>query len=327
MPNFIAESPEATKWVAQVMGADPGIVFGVLRQAVVWTDDATEDGEQIIPIDPADIVASTIGSPLFDGHDPGRLLGKIVAASPFVTLSGRRFVAAVFGYYGDKRLSFDDLNLGAATGRPPVFPIPADVSAHRMEIAFDPRDFPLGWIEDALQGAPIEVEQRSLSLNAADGSGLIYLYMAAGLLLQVFATEATKDAYSAIKGWLRGFFDKSSAKKDLVIPLQTIYRDCLLQFVFRGNGVQMHAALDLFRQALVSAAQLTENMRSRGYDPASILYEFDPKAGIWSCMHAVLTDERMVTDKNLLVMMEKLPIQVSLGIVLENPALPKPQTE
>jgi hypothetical protein len=171
MVDLIADSAEAQRWVSEVKGAHSGTVFGKLRGGVIWSDATGQDGEWLVPVDPStivDIVNNADGMKLLKGHDPGFPLGKIVAAAHFTTSTGRNFVAAVYGFYDGKRLSFGDLNVDVRTDHPPAAVLPAVADYGRIDFGFDAREFQPQWVEDTLRSAPIIVRRVPLSNNAAE---------------------------------------------------------------------------------------------------------------------------------------------------------------
>jgi hypothetical protein len=98
-----------------------------------------------------------------------------------------------------------------------------------------------------------------------------------------------------------------------------------VSFVFRGTDVKrLYAAHDAMPGAAMSAVQMVRNMRAAGVEPRLILYEFHPKDDIWFPSFAEMEDGGLVTDNNILIAVENLPTQASLGIILseERPILP-----
>jgi hypothetical protein len=59
---------------------------------------------------------------------------------------------------------------------------------------------------------------------------------------------------------------------------------------------------------------LVANMKSLGVAPKQILYEFHTQDDKWFPSYAELCDGRFVTDNNILIAVEQLPPELSLGI-------------
>ncbi len=217
-PRLIAENPDAVAWTDQVNAVYAGnTAFGKTASAVIWVDTTGPDGEQLVPVDPQALVAdiNTNGFPLLKGHDPGFPLGKVLTAEVFTSSDGATFIAAIVGYYaGGARLSFRDLGFDPAAAVSLPSSLPA-LSEAWIQFATDPREIDPAWLEDVLHTAPLRVERTELSHNAADALqelirlGLPYIALVWNPFTKTIATEAGKDAYAAIKHWLRTLFEKT----------------------------------------------------------------------------------------------------------------------
>jgi hypothetical protein len=326
-PRLIAETPEAIAWIDRVKAVYSGNqVFGKTASAVIWADTTGPDGEQLVPIeDPRALVVdiNTNGYPLLKGHDPGFPVGKVLTAEVFTSSDGATFIAAIVGYYaGGAHLSFRNLGFdpAAAVSLPSSLPALSDAW---INFATDPREINSAWLEDVLHTAPLRVERTELSHNAADALqelirlGLPYIVLVWNPFTKTIATEAGKDAYAAIHHWLRTLFEKLAELKNPVLVIQSFQDDCEVSFLFRGKDVERNYAAHEARPiAAVHAAELVAKMKNVGFAPKLIVYEFHPQGHKWFPSYAELHDGRFVTDNNILIAIEQLPSQVSLGITL-----------
>jgi hypothetical protein len=86
MPDLVESTPEATIWMARMLEAHENkSVFGQIRSAVIWTDDAGADGEMLLALDPVALAAKINDEPypLQVSHDPGRPMGMMLTAKSF----------------------------------------------------------------------------------------------------------------------------------------------------------------------------------------------------------------------------------------------------
>jgi hypothetical protein len=98
-----------------------------------------------------------------------------------------------------------------------------------------------------------------------------------------------------------------------------------VSFLFRGSDVKRHyAAHDALPGAAAQAAQLVANLKNRGREPKSILYEFHTEELKWFPSFIELEDGKLITDNVILIAVEQLPSSLSLGIMRgrERPRLP-----
>jgi hypothetical protein len=192
-----------------------------------------------------------------------------------------------------------------------------------IEIATDPREVDSEWLDDALGDAPQEIVRHQLSHNAADAVqeliriGLPYILLVWNPFVTSVASEAGKQTYAALHQWLRQLLERLAGRPQPIVSLQSIQRECEVAFLFRGNDVkQNYAAHGRLSVAAAQAAQLIDNMRTRGVAPRTLTYEFDAEADRWYPSFAELHDGKIVSDHNVLIAIEQLPSQLSLGLIL-----------
>ena len=325
MSDLIAETPEAYSWVTDEKSKRAGnSIFGSFQAGVIWIDEPDLDGEVIGGADPSRRIAqiNSEGWSLYRGHDPGLPSGRSIAAKLFVSPSGRKFVAAILGFYVDElRLSFDDL--GVDSNPEASSPLLLDAISNNgwLDIATDPREVDSQWLENVLENAPLRVVQRELSHNAEDWQheliriGLVYASIVWNPFVTTVAQEAAKDVYVGIRKWLRNFWRELSSRRDPVVSLDSHQDGCNVSFLFRGKEVKLHyEAHDALPIAAAQAAILIRSMRSRNADPLEIVYEFDPQQARWFPAYAILKDGRFVSNRNILIALEQHPTGLSIGI-------------
>jgi hypothetical protein len=303
--------------------------FTKIVSAVIWTDALWADGNEIVPIDPEELAAKFNDEvfPLFKEHDPGIPIGGALEAKAFTDSNGKRFVAAVFGIYDGKHMSFGEVGFDptATVLSPPSLP---ELGSAWIDIAADPRDVNEAWIDDVMRTAPLPVKRRRLSLNAAEAHsdaltiGLTYLVLVWNPFVTAIATEAGKDLYAATRNWVRSFLGRLSERRNPIVEIKSHLTDeCCVSFMFRGNDVTCHyAAHDSLPQAAEQAAQLAAKMKRRDFAAKRIVYEFSDNR--WYPSYAVLCNGRLVTDNKVLIAIEQLPSQLSLGIAIGEPRAP-----
>jgi len=83
-------------------------------------------------------------------------------------------------------------------------------------------------------------------------------------------------------------------------------------------------AHDTLPDAAAQAEKLLKNIKSAGFNPSLVVYEFHPQDDQWFPSYAELHDGQFVTDNSLLIATEQLPTQLSLGISVgeDRPILP-----
>ena len=116
-----------------------------------------------------------------------------------------------------------------------------------------------------------------------------------------------------------------SKLEDPIVEIQSFDSGCQISFMFRGAEVKRnYLAHDALPNAAAQAKKLIENIKNAGFDPALVVYEFHPQDDKWFPSYAELRDGRFVTDNSLLIAVEQLPTQLSLGLSIgeERPLLP-----
>jgi hypothetical protein len=329
MSNLIAEVPEASAWVEREKAArSDGAIFDCLRSAVVWIDEAGPNHEAIGGNDPTTLIAeiNEKGMPTFLGHEPGMPTGRVVAAKEFVGPRGVRFVAAVFGFYGnEQRLQFSYLGVDPAAPVLPPVTLPGLAREPWLDVHTDPREVDSRWLDGLLANPPYGVKRGRLSHNAENPVqeliriGFPYLVLVWNPLVKKIAEEAGKDLYAAAHRWLRQLWDKLQELRKPIAILEAVQDGCEVSFIIRGRDVKMnYAAHDLLSGAAAQAANLIKGIKTSGERPTSLVYEFDAQAARWYPSYAILADGRIVKDTPFLIAIEQLPTAVSLGLLLDD---------
>ncbi|WP_066817313.1 hypothetical protein [Sphingomonas mali] len=336
MADLIESSPEATAWMAEALIANAGgAVFGRLAKSVIWSNDTDADGNLLVPLDPRQLAAEINADhfPLLLGHDPGRPLGKVIAAKVFENQTGNVFVAAVLGFYeGAPKLSFGELGMDPLADAPSPDTLPALPTDFRFQLAVDPREIDPSLVNEVTRDAPFPIDFRGRSNNAADtsqtflGISVLFLALVWNPFVTTFANEASKDVYVAVRKWLRKLSSHMAKCSNPVVELQSFHGDCHISFMLRGHDVARHyKAHDALDGAAARAAQLIARMRAASLAPVRLVYEFHATDDLWYPSYAELSDGRLVSDVATLIAVEKLPPGLSLGIALPN--LPEPRDE
>jgi len=247
MPKLIRETPAAAEWVEhfRATSASRG-AFGRIADAVVWVDGTGPDGKQLVPLDPAALVEkiNENGMPLLKGHDPGFPVGRVLGAATFKSPDGKRFVAAVLGFYDGKQLSFRDLGIDETLTEASPAKLPIIPSGCWIDVVSDPREIEPAWIDDLVKTAPMPVKRAEASHNAADSAqeliriGVVFLALLWNPFITAIGSEAGKAAYAAMRDWLRRVFEKLGERKNPVLEIQTYEADCQISFMVRGNDVK-----------------------------------------------------------------------------------------
>jgi hypothetical protein len=336
--NLVARSPEAEAWIDQMTAAhEGGPTFGQVVGSVIWSDATDANGELLLPVDPADVIAKINARPfpLLMGHDPGRPVGKVLAAEVFRTTDGSLFVAAVLGLYGGApRLRFADLGLDIEA--PGTFPLslpdlPADF---RYDVAADPKEVETAWLEALAQSAPVRVRRQELSHNAAEPTqsliiiGTLFATLVWNPFVTTFAKEAGKDAYAAVREGLKHLLTRLSELKNPVIEIQSHHQGCDVSFILRGKNVaRAYTAHEALPEAAARAERLIARMIASRVAPVRLVYEFHTSQDRWYPSYAELDDGRIVTDDMALIAAENLPTGLSLGLHVDSedhhPVIPR----
>jgi len=324
MSDLLNQTPAARDWVDNAIQRHSAGVFGTLLPSVIWSDARDDDGELRVPIDPVALVTQINGAPytLFHNHDPGQPKGQIVEAATFETEDGKKFVAAILGYYaGGDVLDFRGLGLDTkALGAPPTS-LPELPNNCWIQFAADPREVDAAWLDQVISDAPLRIERTELSHNAADSAheliriGLVYLAIVFSPFFTSIATEAGKDTYAAIHAWVRKLIQRLADRRDPILAIHAHQDGCQVSFILRGKDLKPHyAAHDALPGAAAQAAQLIAKLKALRMPARELVYEFDKEVSIWHPSYAVLNDNRIITDNKTLIAIEQLPKGLSLGL-------------
>jgi hypothetical protein len=325
MPDYLVESPEAAVWIDEMKAVYLGNAeYGDIASSVIWSDITGEDGKQIVPLDPHAFVENITanGLPMLKGHDPGRPAGNVLAADVFTTPAGSTFIAALLGFYqGKAPFGFRDLGVESAPVAASPSELPAIPESFWIEFCFDPKEVSPKWIEETVKMAPMPVRRQELSHNALDAPnelirvGVIFMSLVWNPFTTSIATEAGKDAYAALKNWIRQLIGKISEQKNPILEIQSHHDECYISFIIRGTNVKRnYAAHDALPLAAAQAVALVANLKAAGAAPKKLVYEFHKEDDIWFPSFAELHDGRFISDNNALIAIEKLPRGLSLGI-------------
>ncbi|MSP94314.1 MAG: hypothetical protein EXR00_03510 [Alphaproteobacteria bacterium] len=186
MSNLLSDSQAASAWAKETIARQPtNGAFRDFVSGVIWSDAERLTDGKIIPLDPSWL--SEIkgdGFPLLLNHDPGRPIGKVIAAEMFTTMDGRKFVAGILGFYkvGEHK-SFSDFGFDKSLNLPPPNTLPSISKEMWIDLATDPREVEAEWVAGTAAGAPLPVKKRPLSHNALEATqelirvGLPYLIL------------------------------------------------------------------------------------------------------------------------------------------------------
>ncbi|WOD12355.1 hypothetical protein RPW65_05730 [Pseudomonas sp. NyZ704] len=328
MAELIERSPAAKQWVKSTILRRSGGIFGKLMPAVIWTDARDELGARVVPIEAQRLVESINNFPhiLLHNHDPGKPKGQALEAACFETHDGQKFVAAILGYFaGGEVLTFQEMNLLDELEVQSPLSLPVLPEGVWIQIATDPREVDSAWLDSVANASPLRVERTELSHNAADSLqelirvALPYLVLVWNPFVTAIATEAGKDSYLAVQGWIKKLFERLAERKNPILSIQAQQDGCQVSFLIRGKAVDQHyAAHAALPAAAAQAAKLVTKLRERGIASRELIYEFDGQALRWFPSYAVLCDGRIVTDHNELIAIEQLPTGLSLGLARES---------
>jgi hypothetical protein len=336
MSDLITETPEAYSWIADERSKRNGdSVFGSFQPGVIWTDNPIIDGEIVGGADPSRMIdeINSEGWPLYRGHDPGFPSGRTIAAKLFVSPSGKKFVAAILGFYADNlKFSFDDLGVDSNPEASSPLVLDAIPNSCWLDISTDPREVDPRWLANVLHNSPLPIVERELSHNTGDWQnelirvGLIYTALVWNPFVTTVAQESAKDVYAGIRQWLRKLWSGLSALQDPIVSLESNYDGCEVSFLIRGKEVKScYEAHDALPIAAAQAVILIKSMRSHNAEPLEIIYEFDRQDVRWFPSYATLKDGRFVSDRNILIALEQHPTGLSIGIQRGKKKLPKPK--
>lgn len=324
MSDLLQDTPAALRWAEEAERRHAPGKFGVIVRAVVWTDTRNADGELQVDVDPVRLVAQINSHPfiVLHNHDPGLPKGMVFESESFESAGGRKFVAALIGYYeGGDVLSFRDLGLDHRAFVPPPEHLPALPEDLRIEIATDSREVEGEWLDQVADDSPVSIERTELSHNAADllqeliRIGIPYAILVWNPYVKAIASEAGKATYAGIHGWLRRLLSRMADRRSPILDFHSFHDDCQISFLYRGKDVKkLHEALDASAAAAVQAARLVSRLRDQGMTSKQLVYEFDKEAILWAPSFVVLDDGRIITDNLALISIENLPKGLSLGM-------------
>ena len=329
MTGLINGTAEARAWVERARAKlEKAEVYGRLAESVIWSDARDAAGNLLVAIDPT-ILAAKINAqpyPLLMGHDPGRPMGKVLAAEVFRGAGGETFVAALLGLYDSSTLvGFSELGLDAdaAAAAPASLP---DLSPRAwIGLHADPREVEPSWFDDLIAAAPLPAQLEERSHNAADALhalivvGLPYAALVWNPLVTTVATEAGKDLYAGVRAWMKTLVGRIAEHRQPVLEIQSSHGACHVSFMLRGQDVvRHHKAHDALPEASARAAQMVEKMRQSGLTPVRLVYEFHATEDVWHPSYAELHDGRLISDNAALIAVERLPQGLSLGLSLKS---------
>ncbi|MDV2452474.1 hypothetical protein [Xanthomonas hortorum] len=324
MSDLLTDTLEARLWAHGATARHEGGIYGLIAAGVIWTDARAADGSLIVEASPDSLLRALALEPLqlLHNHDPGRPICHVLEAAAFQAQEGQRFVAAILGYYTrDQAVTFSDLQLDQFPGDHISESNELDANT-RIEISWDPRELPDGWVEDAVLDAPLPVEETQLSLNASESIqelvriGIGFAFLVWNPLVKGFATEAGKAAYSSFNNWLKEFIARASKRKAPLVCIDSNQQDCHVIFLIRGNDISVnYAAHEALSQAATEGANLISALARRGTPASKLVYEFDAKALRWFPSYAVLDGGRIITSTPMLIATASdLPTGLSLGM-------------
>lgn len=325
MSSLLSESDVASAWAEQTIATLKGSdTLGSFNAGVIWVESRSPNEGLSIPIKP-ELLAKDInerGQPLLLNHDPGKPIGRVVAARVFKARDGRTFVAAVFGYYaGAVQAGFSDFGFDSSMAHAPPTKLPSIGHDYWIEIAVDPREVKAEWVDRVAEGAPLRLKRRPLSHNAAETIielirlTIPYVALVWNPFVTAIATEAGKDTYIVLRRWLKRFIERVSELNNPVLMIQASLNECGVFFIIRGNDVEyLSAASDGLASAATQANHLIVTLQNRSAAPRTLFYEFDKLRKTWIPSYAELYDGRLITDNKMLVVAERLPLGLSLGL-------------
>ena len=325
MPNLMNEHDQARKWAELIVEKKRGKgIFGTFRTGVAWTEEGNPLDGQNIDLDPLILVSqiNKYEQPLLLDHDPGKPKGKVIAAELFQTADGRKFLGVVLGLYdGAQFPGFADFpfDLSADPGAPNE--LPELSTGDWIEIAADTRDVDAAWISEAAEGAPLPFKSRPLSHNAAGAAAelirvtLPYLALVWNPFVTKIASKAGEDAYEAMRKWMDRLIRRMAERKNPIMVLQAPLDDCDVSFIVRGSNVDtLRAAAGSLEAAASHAHHLIQVLRQQNAPLRTLFYEFEIEHKRWSPSYGELQDGRLITDNRALILAEKLPQGLSLGL-------------
>ncbi|WP_236191261.1 hypothetical protein [Pseudomonas paraglycinae] len=328
MSDFFEETPAAIQWAEEAERRHQAGKFGEIVRAVIWTDARGPDGQLLVAVDPGRLVTKINCNPftLLENHDPGRPKGQLLESASFESPEGRKFVAAVLGYYsGGDVLSFRGLGIDIDFSISPPQQLPSLLEDVWIEIATDAREVDEHWLDQVTSDSPVRVERSELSHNAADSLqeliriGLPYVLLVWNPFVTAIATEAGKASYAGIHAWFRKLLSRMSDRRNPILDFHSHQDGCQVSFLFRGRDEKkLHEAMDALAGAAAQAARLISGLKSQGKISRQMVYEFDKETLLWAPSFVLLNDDRIITDNLALIAIENLPKGLSLGLTRSN---------
>lgn len=327
MKSLIEESPDAEAWVDITIALhDARGLYARVLGSVIWSDLRDDSGSIILPFDPADVVAKVNEQPLplQREHDPGRPLGKVLEAAQFQTTDGRRFVAAILGFYDSAHVvAFDAFGIDHSGASPRPSSLPDLPAGFRLAVEADPKEVSPLVMADLVKdlGVPVEVEQRSHN-SAEAPQQLLVIGVAFSLLVwnpfvKTIGQEAGKDAYRLARDGLRSLLERAGVLDNPLVEIQATLGDCPVSFLIRGKETERHLKANASIEAVaLRAHNLVERFRAGGVTPIRVVYEFG-KDDLWAPSFVELDDGRLVSDNLALIAVETLPTALSLGLTVQ----------
>lgn len=320
----LLDTIDARIWATEAIRRHSSGIFGKIVPAVIWSDARGDDGELLVPTDPKRLVAQINSSPfiLLHDHDPGRPKGQVLESAEFEGERGERFVAAILGFYaGGDVLTFRGLDFDTNALAPSPDCLPALPNDSWIQFATDPREVDTMWLDQVTSDSPLRIERTELSHNAAESSqeliriGLVYLAVVWNPFITSIASEAGKETYALIHGWIRRLLTRLADRRNPLLDIHTYQDGCQVSFLVRGKDVRLnYAAQAALPNAAAQAAQLVSHLKARGMAGRQLIYEFDKEGLVWFPSYAVLNDNRIITNNSELIAIEQLPTGLSLGL-------------
>jgi len=328
MSDLFQQTPAAIRWAEEAEQRHQTSKFGEIVHAIIWTDARGSDGQLLVAVDPDRLVARINSNPftLLENHDPGRPKGQLLESASFESLDGRKFVAAILGYYaGGDVLSFSGLGIDVDSFVPLPQQLPSLLDDMWIEIATDAREVDEDWLDRITNDSPVRVERSELSHNTADSLqeliriGLPYVLLVWNPFVNAIAAEAGKASYAEIHSWFRKLLGRMADRRNPILDFHSHQDGCQVSFIFRGKDEKkLHEAMDALAAAAAQAARLISRLKSQGQISRQMVYEFDKEALRWAPSFVLLTDDRIITDNLALIAIENLPKGLSLGLTRSN---------
>lgn len=327
MGSLVSDCPEAEVWLDEITDAILATgAYGSVIGGVVWSDAKDATGQVILPIDPAELVASINAAPLplQHEHDPGRPQGKVLQARQFETRDGQQFVAAVMGHYSASALmrfgSFD-IDTNAMSPLPAFLPdLPGDFA---IMLDVDPRDVSPADIAAITADLEVPTVYGRRSHNAAEASqqliayGIVFAALVWNPLVKTLGQEVTKDLYKLARDALARMIERAGRLKNPLVEIQSHQLGCTVSFLIRGKGLGHHVKANSgLTEAALRAHHLIGALLSAGVHPVRLVYEFDALEEVWAPSFVELADGRLISDTLQLVAAEHLPGHLSLGLTI-----------